>query len=349
MGSADPQKTLLFHGSLGNVEFGTNAFQCTNLTISSLAPIFKEVTRVNYSTLLDLGVTAMRIQWTLSTLALALLVVAVPAAWAGDTCGVPAECGAIRAEIGGPAQFGVPFASVEDEYLVGDWDGDGCDDIAVRRGGVVLMSTDKDDGVHDLQQQFGNGNSESEYLVGDWNADGCDDLAVRRDDVILYDTNFDGAHDGVIVFGDGDAADEYVVAELNRDGLDDLTVRTGNRWVRDLGLGFDGVADGMLRFGNGRSEDQYLVGRWDPDDTSGRQTHAVRRGNRIFMNYNHDSAHDFIQQYGLGDAEDEYLVGDWDGDGFDNIAVRRGNRILMDTNYTGGHEIFQIFGTGTAD
>jgi hypothetical protein len=40
--------------------------------------------------------------------------------------------------------------------LVGDWDGDGRDNIAVRRGNCVLMDVNYD-GTHDREQCYGNG------------------------------------------------------------------------------------------------------------------------------------------------------------------------------------------------
>ena len=44
----------------------------------------------------------------------------------------------------------------EDQYLVGDWDNDGADELAVRRGNCINMAFDLD-GAHDAQQCYGNG------------------------------------------------------------------------------------------------------------------------------------------------------------------------------------------------
>jgi len=302
------------------------------------------------------GRPALRTHETLglsTSLAIAVLfgftAASLQAAPEGGGCGIPRPCGLIREEIASPPSFLSleSGSALEDEYLVGDWDGDGCDDIAVRRGNLILMSTDRDDGLHDLEQRYGIGNGENEYLVGDWNDDGCDDLAVRRDNQIFWDANFDGLHDGTIVFGAGNIADQYVAADLNGDGLEDVSVRVHNDWERDLGLVWDGIGDGVTRFGNGNNEDEYLVGHWDPLDGTTRQTYAVRRGNDVLMNFDFDGSHDFVQRFGTGASEDEYLVGDWDGDGLDNLGVRRGNLLYLDTDFTGGHEILQRFGTGT--
>ena len=44
----------------------------------------------------------------------------------------------------------------EDEYLVGNWDRDRGDNLAVRRGHCVYMDTNFD-GAHDIVQCYGNG------------------------------------------------------------------------------------------------------------------------------------------------------------------------------------------------
>ncbi|WP_155893916.1 hypothetical protein, partial [Cystobacter fuscus] len=48
------------------------------------------------------------------------------------------------------------LAVIESEYLVGDWNGDGLDNLAVRRGNCVYMDFNFD-GVHDRLQCYGNG------------------------------------------------------------------------------------------------------------------------------------------------------------------------------------------------
>jgi hypothetical protein len=90
----------------------------------------------------------------------------------------------------------------EDQYLVGDWDGDGKDNLAVRRGNCVLMDFNFD-GSHEREQCYGNSDSESQYLVGDWDGDGKDNLAVRRSGTVLMDFNFDGSHEREQSYGNG--------------------------------------------------------------------------------------------------------------------------------------------------
>ena len=134
-------------------------------------------------------------------------------------------------------------ANAVDEYLVGDWNGDGHDNIAIRQGNKILMDTNFD-GLHDIEQSYGNGNSEDQYLVGDWNSDGRDNIAVRRGNKILMDINFDGLHDIEQSYGNGNSDDEYLVGDWNGDGLDNVAIRVGNRILMDNN--FDGWHDNAM-------------------------------------------------------------------------------------------------------
>lgn len=231
----------------------------------------------------------------------------------------------------------------EDEYLVGDWDGDGRDNIAVRRGNKILMDTNFD-GIHNILQTYGDGNREDEYLVGDWDGDGRDNIAVRRGNQILMDTNFDGRHDILLAYGTGNNEDQYLVGDWDGDGRDNIAVRRGGQILMDTNFG--GVHDILQTYGGGNNEDEYLVGDWDGD---GRDNIAVRRGGQVWMDFNFDGWADLVQTYGLGNGEDEYLVGNWNGDHRDNIAVRRGSQILMDVNFDSTHDLLQTYGLATAD
>jgi hypothetical protein len=222
-------------------------------------------------------------------------------------------------------------------YLVGDWDGDGRDNLAVRRGNCVSMDTNFD-GTADLTQCYGNGDAEDQYLVGDWDGDGRDNLAVRRGNCVIMDTNFDGASELTQCYGNGASEDQYLVGDWNGDGRDNLAVRRGNCIIMDTN--FDGASELTQCYGNGAGEDQYLSGDWNGD---GRGNIAVRRGNCIIMDTNFDGASELTQCYGNGASEDQYLSGDWNGDGRDNIAVRRGSCVVMDTNFDGTVDLTQCF------
>ena len=222
-----------------------------------------------------------------------------------------------------------------DEYLTGDWNGDGVDDLAIRQDFRVFMDYTHD-GIPDLIQEYGRGNNEDEYLVGDWDGDGRDNLAVRRGFEVLMDTNFDNEDDLLQNYGTGNNEDEYLVGDWDGDGRDNLAVRRGFEVLMDTN--FDNEDDLLQNYGTGNNEDEYLVGDWDGD---GRDNLAVRRGFEVLMDTNFDNEDDLLQLYGRDDNQDEYLVGDWDGDGRDNLAVLRGFEVLMDTNFDNEHDFIR--------
>ena len=226
----------------------------------------------------------------------------------------------------------------EDGYLVGDWNGDGIDELAVRRDHCIHHD------LGDSVQCYGLGDQEDAYVTGDWDGNGGDDLAVRRGSCLLQSTDGDEQHDQQQCFGLGDNEAEYLVGDFDGNGVDDVAVRAAQCIHGDLDA--DGTEDFTQCFGNGDIEDGYLVGDWDGD---GIDELAVRRGHCVHQNFDADGIEDVILCYGNGNAEDEYLVGDWDGDGSDGLAVRRGHCVYMDLDGDGAaHEVERCFGNGTA-
>lgn len=209
------------------------------------------------------------------------------------------------------------YNAVEDEYLSGDWDGDGVDNIAIRRNHRILMDTNFDSGA-DLFTSYGlgskyndqgwDGDAEDQYLVGDWNGDGKDEFGVRRGNQFFLQ----GA--SVFSWGNGNEEDQYLVGDWNGDGKDEIGIRRGNQFLLQEAIGFS--------WGNGNDEDQYLVGDWNGD---GKDEIGIRRGNQFLF----QGAVGF--SWGNGNAEDQYLVGDWNGDGKDEIGIRRNNQLILQT------------------
>ncbi len=213
---------------------------------------------------------------------------------------------------GGPAHLAFTLGLATDDALVGDWDGDGKDTLALRRGNTYL--------VYDAHpgQKFRTiryGRPGDVVLVGDWNGDGKDTLAVRRgQEYHIKNSKTGGAADRVVRYGR--AGDDVLVGDWDRDGRDTFAVRRGSEYhIRNALRGGD--ADVVLRYG--RADDVVLVGDWDGN---GRDTFAVRRGNRYHVkNALRGGDADVVLPYGR--ADDVVLVGDWNGDGSDTFGVRR--------------------------
>lgn len=72
------------------------------------------------------------------------------------------------------AQFGLPG----DEPIVGDWNGDGTDDLGVIRGDVWIIDSDGDRRLtgNDKQIEIKRPSEDAKPVVGDWNGDGKDEL-----------------------------------------------------------------------------------------------------------------------------------------------------------------------------
>ena len=79
---------------------------------------------------------------------------------------------------GGKADKTVRYGKGSDAVLVGDWDGDGKDTLAVRRGNAYYIKNSISGGEADKTVRYGT--SSDAVLVGDWDGDGKDTLAVRR-------------------------------------------------------------------------------------------------------------------------------------------------------------------------
>lgn len=205
-------------------------------------------------------------------------------------------------------QFGNPG----EEFFVGDWDGDGKDSIAIRRGNVFHF-TNGTNGRLDFT--FAYGNPGDTILVGDWNGDGKDTLGVRRGNTFHLKNSFSGGN-ADIVFAYGDAWDAIIVGDWDGDGRDTLGVRRGNTYhLKNSFVG--GNADVVFAYGD--AWDDIVVGDWNGD---GKDTMTVRRGNVFHVkNSFTGGGADVVARF--GDPGDLVFVGDWNGDGKDTVGVRK--------------------------
>ncbi|WP_324650858.1 SpoIID/LytB domain-containing protein [Georgenia sp. H159] len=214
---------------------------------------------------------------------------------------------------GGEANHVFAYGRDDDEVFVGDWDGDGVDTIALRRGNVFYISNRQGGGEADVV--LGYGRPGDVVLVGDWDGDGKDTFAVRRGkEYHIRNSLSSGPAHTVVAYGR--STDSVLVGDWDGNGTDTLAVRRGAQYfVKNAIAG--GNADVVAVYG--RPDDAVLVGDWDAD---ARDTLAVRRGNAYYMkNVISAGPADRVQVFGR--ATDEVLVGDWDGNGTDTLGVRR--------------------------
>jgi Tol biopolymer transport system component len=106
----------------------------------------------------------------------------------------------------GPADFSFIFGNPGDKPVVGDWDGDGVDEVGLHResNGFFYFRNTLTTGVAD--DQFFFGNPGDRFVAGDWGiVDGIDTPAVFRPAATTFyfrHTNTQGAADFQFVFGE---------------------------------------------------------------------------------------------------------------------------------------------------
>ncbi len=212
----------------------------------------------------------------------------------------------------GQAARSFAYGRADDVVHVGDWDGDGVDTLAVRRGATYHVSDSLTGGAADRVLTYGRPGDT--VLMGDWDADGVDTPAVRRGSTYLVTNSLTGGHADVVV-GYGRPDDVVVVGDWDGDGRDTLGVRRGATYYLSNSLS-GGPADVVV--GYGRERDEVVVGDWDGD---GHDSLAVRRGTVVHAR-NTISAGPAELVMAFGRADDAVLVGDWTGDGRDTVGVR---------------------------
>ncbi|MEZ7897551.1 MAG: phosphodiester glycosidase family protein [Flaviflexus sp.] len=207
----------------------------------------------------------------------------------------------------------IAFGRYGDELIVGDWDGDGADSIAVRRGNQFFVNNTIQGGNAETSFRFGRAGDN--VIAGDWDGDGADSFGVRRGTEFFLSNELVGGQ-SEISFHYGRAGDDVHVGDWDGNGTDTLMVQRGQVFHPSNSLR-GGNADSTFLYG--RSGDQVLAGDFDGD---GVDTLALRRGNEFHVKNSLVGGNaDTVIRYGR--ASDDVYVGDWDGDGVDTPVVNR--------------------------
>lgn len=223
----------------------------------------------------------------------------------------------------------VPVAAPCATPIIGDWDGDGQDNVGLFSGNEFLLDVN-DDGVADAVVPFGR--STDLPVSGDFNGDGFDDIGVFRsaDRRFFVDIDLDGLSEGSVTIGRSD--DLPVVGDWDNDGADDVGVfrPSVRRYYMDFNE--DGIHDRAVTIG--KLGDYSLVGDWNGDgvDSIGVFRPSIAR---FYLDDDDDGVHDHAQYFGR--STDIPVIGDWDGDGDDDIGVYRPttNMFYLDEDFDG--------------
>jgi hypothetical protein len=180
----------------------------------------------------------------------------------------------------GPADLRIRFGSRDDKAIVGDWDGDGIDEVGVRRGNDFYLALENKPSP--AVRSFSFGSARDKVVSGDWDGDGTDTVGVVRviDGTVtwfLTNQTVPGPN-AEIVFLWGSVGDHLLTGDWDGDGRDGPGVVRGNDWYLDNGFTGGKRADVHFRYGS--VTDTVVTGDWDGD---GDETVAVVRGLHWFL------------------------------------------------------------------
>ena len=222
------------------------------------------------------------------------------------------------------------YADLADK-LLGDFDGDGVDDLLTRGEGETRFTV-RLGGAERLgfPRDFGAAEDLQDLSVGDFNGDGRDDLVGRRSGsgnyIVYFSEGLSFRADAFGALPVGGRPAHFFVGSLNKDGRDDVFAQDA-----ETGVWYAGVAQ-PSRFVSRR------MTRWNPDvsfvdvtladfngdgrsDLFGR----IERNGRFYVGRSVGGRFD-MGIAGMVDPRfdyDNFAVGDFDGDGRDQLIVRQ--------------------------
>jgi hypothetical protein len=233
------------------------------------------------------------------------------------------------------------FGTLDSKPLVGDFNGDGLDQIAIYKDGYWFIDANGNGTWDNTDLMIRLGNEDDQAVIGDWDGDGKDDIAI---------------------FGPQWQDDEYAIAR--EPGLPD---RENHRYTRPknippviedavegtrvlkqgvVGRNRADVIDHVFEFG--QSDDVAISGDFNGDGIS--QIGVFNNGTWTIDSNGDGRLDNRDERFQFGQSGDTPVVGDFDGDGISDLAVFRAGKWYIDTN--GNHQleasdrIFEMEGEG---
>jgi hypothetical protein len=208
--------------------------------------------------------------------------------------------------------------------LVGDWDGDGDDDIGLFRPSPRTFTLYVDGVLFQTITGLGKGKTGNQPLVGDWDGDSAAEVGLYRGVTGVFTLDHLGDQSDIRTYTslDGRPGGKAVVGDWDGDGSDSLGLfrALSGRWTLDVnedGVFDGGITDRQFILLGGSVPGMPLVGDWDGDgDDEAGVFHGTRvspwrldvNGNGIF-----DPAEGDLRFGKLrGKAGGIPLVGRWD-------------------------------------
>ena len=212
-----------------------------------------------------------------------------------------------------------------DQPIIGDWNGDGIDEIGVYRPGSSRFYLDingngKWDGAS-VDVTYVMGTSGDQPIIGDWNGDGIDEIGVYRPSSSRFylDSNGNGVWNGAAIdttYVMGVSGDQPIIGDWNGDGIDEIGVyRPASRRFY-LDANGNGVWNGSaidVTYVMGLVGDQPIIGDWNDDGID--EIGVFRPGSRRFyLDMNGNGVWDGLPADStsvMGIAGDLPIIGRW--------------------------------------
>jgi hypothetical protein len=207
----------------------------------------------------------------------------------------------------GEPEKGICYGDRHDTMVVGDFDANGTTDLAVKRGGLLLIDTVGDGQGHEAVLDLGESAAASFFIAGDYSG-----TADRRGRASVCAVGPGTSRVVGMPAGKADhplgPGEEAFAGRWRKDGPARIGIRTG-RCV-DLDENGDDRPDKHLCYEDLGTIHQVLVGDWNGDGTDDL---VLRRGSCVFVDERLDGSHSESQCLGEGRPVTDYFVGSWDG------------------------------------
>jgi hypothetical protein len=215
---------------------------------------------------------------------------------------------------------------------VGDFNGDGCPDLAVANfnSNTVSVLPNKCDGTGSFgtATPYNVGSSPASVAVGDFNGDGKTDLAVANQSdgrVSVLLGNGDGTFQGQQTYATGLSPTSVAVGDLNGDGKPDLAVANQSDGTVSVLLGNGGGTFGaQSAYTVGSEPYSVAIGDFNGDGKPDLAVASYGSGAVSVLQGNGNGTFQAQQPFSVGSQPTSVAVGDFNGDGEPDLAVANG-------------------------
>ncbi|MGA9746716.1 MAG: VCBS repeat domain-containing M23 family metallopeptidase [Nocardioides sp.] len=216
------------------------------------------------------------------------------------------------------AEFVMPASqrsrNCPDSPVVGDWDGDGIDEVAVFRRAVSAKFRLAQDGA--APAVVGWGLSTDQPVVGDWDGNGVADVGIRRQKGNRFWLRHADGTSTVIRFGA--RPDSPVTGDWDGNGITDLGL-----WRPQKAKFIQRFADGSkARVAVGAVGQLPLTGDWDGDGRTDLGAFDPATASFTLRTVGADGV-PVLTTIPFGLPTDLPVTGDWDGDGRSDLGIWR--------------------------